>query len=69
IDAHDREVDEEVWSLFADLMARTGPLPVLIEWDNNVPSWPVLLGQVQEAEQIMAQLRHEARPQGLLRHG
>ena len=69
IDAHDREVDAAVWSLFADLMARTGPLPVLIEWDNNVPSWPVLLGQVQEAEQIMAQLRHEARPQGLLRHG
>ncbi|ADZ69280.1 DUF692 domain-containing protein [Polymorphum gilvum] len=56
IDAHDRAVDAQVWRLFADTVARSGPLPTLIEWDNDVPSWPVLKGQAEEADRILADL-------------
>ena len=24
------------------MLARTGPIPTLIEWDNDVPDWPTL---------------------------
>ena len=54
IDTHDREVDEEVWALFQHLIARTGPLPTLIEWDGNVPDWPVLEAEMACANTILA---------------
>lgn len=53
IDAHDRPVSDAVWALFAQTIARTGPLPVLIEWDNNVPQWPRLLQEAQKAQAIL----------------
>ncbi|MDA8870117.1 DUF692 domain-containing protein [Rhizobiaceae bacterium] len=53
IDSHDREVDDAVWRLYADLIARTGPLPTLIEWDGDVPSWPVLLQEMERANAIL----------------
>jgi hypothetical protein len=28
-----------VWSLYAELLARTGPLPTLVEWDSDVPAY------------------------------
>jgi uncharacterized protein (UPF0276 family) len=54
IDAHDRAVDDTVWALFARLIERTGPLPTLIEWDNNVPNWPELFAEAQAADRILA---------------
>ena len=53
IDAHDRPVDDEVWRLFDIVIAQTGPLPTLIEWDNDVPEWPVLRSEAQRAEVIL----------------
>ncbi|WP_417687125.1 DUF692 domain-containing protein [Roseibium sp.] len=53
IDAHDREVDEAVWRLYEILIARTGPLPTLIEWDNDLPAWPVLLREVELAHAVL----------------
>lgn len=53
IDAHDREVDRIVWDLYARTVARTGPVPTLIEWDTNVPAWPVLFAEAQRAEALM----------------
>jgi uncharacterized protein (UPF0276 family) len=40
IDAHGSPVADPVWSLYAHVLARTGPLPTLIEWDNDLPPWP-----------------------------
>jgi uncharacterized protein (UPF0276 family) len=54
IDAHDREVDEAVWTLYETVIARTGPLPTLIEWDNDVPAWPVLMAEAEAANRILA---------------
>jgi uncharacterized protein len=49
IDSHDRAVSPEVWALYAALLQHTGPVPTLIEWDSDLPSWPVLKAQMQQA--------------------
>ena len=59
IDAHDREVDEIVWDLYAHTIRCLGSTPTLIEWDANVPAWPVLQAQAQRAQTIMAAVGHE----------
>ncbi|WP_415868133.1 DUF692 domain-containing protein [Burkholderia ubonensis] len=54
IDSHDRPVAGPVWQLYASVIARTGPVPTLVEWDSQLPDWPVLHAQVLEARRIMA---------------
>ena len=49
IDSHGREVDEPVWALLDYTLAKSGPLPALIEWDNDVPEWPVLAAEAARA--------------------
>ncbi len=53
IDAHDREVCDDVWDLYRLVLSQTGALPSLIEWDNDVPSWPVLLAEAERADTIL----------------
>ncbi|MTI00111.1 DUF692 domain-containing protein [Roseibium sp. RKSG952] len=59
IDAHDREVDEAVWKLYQDVVANLGATPTLIEWDNDVPSWPVLFKEVRRAETVLETSRRQ----------
>ena len=54
IDAHDSPVRDRVWALYAQAIGRLGPTPTLIEWDNDVPAWPVLLAEARRAERAMA---------------
>ena len=54
IDAHGSPVADEVWSLYAEVIARTGPIATLVEWDNDVPDWPTLVAQAAAADQILA---------------
>ncbi|NJM31016.1 MAG: DUF692 domain-containing protein [Rhizobiales bacterium] len=49
IDAHGSNVSEDVWTLYASVIARTGPLPTLIERDNNVPLFAELLAEARRA--------------------
>ena len=58
IDAHGSPVEDSVWGLYRPALSRTGPVPTLIEWDNDVPSWSRLLGEAQKAE---AELSRSAR--------
>ncbi|MEQ8665664.1 MAG: DUF692 domain-containing protein [Rhodospirillales bacterium] len=53
IDAHDRRVSAEVWALFELAIEHTGRVPVLIEWDNDIPEWPVLAGEADLAAAVM----------------
>jgi uncharacterized protein (UPF0276 family) len=39
-------VSDDVLALYAEVIARTGPRPTLIEWDNDVPAWPVLTAEL-----------------------
>ncbi len=53
IDSHGAAVVDPVWQLYAQLIGRAGPLPTLIEWDNDVPDWPVLAAEAARADAIM----------------
>nr|WP_272212730.1 DUF692 domain-containing protein [Marinicella sp. W31]MDC2878643.1 DUF692 domain-containing protein [Marinicella sp. W31] len=53
IDTHDRPVDDVVWELYAFVIRVTGPLPTLIEWDNDVPDWPILKREARLADGII----------------
>ncbi len=54
IDDHGSPVKPEVWDLLGAALARTGPKPVLVEWDTAIPTLPVLLGEARRADQIIA---------------
>lgn len=60
IDAHDRHVIDDVWALFDRVVTRSGPRPTLIEWDNDIPAWPVLSAEAQKAEAILRRVRRQA---------
>jgi uncharacterized protein (UPF0276 family) len=53
IDSHDAPVADPVWDLYAQALALGGAKPTLIEWDDDVPDWPVLEA---EAARALAQL-------------
>jgi len=53
IDSHDTPVRDPVWALYAEVVARIGPVATLIEWDNDVPAWPVLRSEAEAAEAIL----------------
>jgi uncharacterized protein len=53
IDAHDSPVRDAVWALYAVAIRRLGATPTLIEWDNDVPAWPTLLGEARRAERAI----------------
>lgn len=53
IDSHGAEVAEPVWALYAEVIAQAGPLPSLIEWDNDLPAFPVLLGEARRAQAVL----------------
>jgi uncharacterized protein (UPF0276 family) len=57
IDAHDRSVLDEVWRLYERVISRAGPVPTLIEWDSDIPAWPVLFEEAARAERIMRDRR------------
>ena len=53
IDAHGTAVADLVWALYAHTIARGGPKPTLIEWDNDVPDWAVLQAEAEHAALIL----------------
>ena len=57
IDSHGRAVADPVWALLDYTLARSGPRPVLIEWDNDVPDWPDLNAEAQRAAGALARIR------------
>lgn len=53
IDAHGSAISDPVWALFARVLERAGPLPSLVEWDNDVPAWPALRAQAADAQAFL----------------
>ncbi|TFF09585.1 DUF692 domain-containing protein [Pseudomonas sp. BCA14] len=56
IDDHGAPIDNAVWQLYEQVLTRTGPIATLIERDNQVPAFPVLLGEAQQAEWHLSQV-------------
>jgi uncharacterized protein len=61
IDIHDRSVSDPVWMLYVHALGRTGPLPTLIEWEREVPSWETLRAQAARADAILLDRGSEPR--------
>lgn len=60
IDSHDTPVKDPVWELYEELIGRTGPIASLVEWDNDVPEWPVLRAEAEAADAILKRAARRA---------
>ncbi|MFL1387906.1 DUF692 domain-containing protein [Pseudomonas tritici] len=56
IDDHGAPVDNAVWQLYEKVLAQVGPIATLIERDNQVPAFSVLLAEAQHAEWHLSQV-------------
>lgn len=52
IDTHDGKIADAVWPLYEHAIARFGPKPTLIEWDNALPDLPTLFREAALADEI-----------------
>ncbi|MGB3726108.1 MAG: DUF692 domain-containing protein [Glaciecola sp.] len=52
VDDHANAVSEQCWELYAKIIALVGHKPTLIEWDNQLPEWHVLVGEATKAKNI-----------------
>ena len=53
LDDHGSRVCAEVWALYDSALERFGPVPTLIEWDTNLPSFETLLEEARRANSVM----------------
>ena len=58
IDDHGSRVAPEVWALYAEGLARFGPVPTLIEWDTDVPPMEVLLEEAAHADALIEEAKN-----------
>ncbi|SFI52319.1 DUF692 domain-containing protein [Celeribacter neptunius] len=61
IDSHGRETADPVWALYAHTLTKGGTKPTLIEWDTDVPDWPVLAAEAGRAAAMLESLFAEVR--------
>jgi uncharacterized protein (UPF0276 family) len=53
IDAHGTAVKNDVLALYQHTLSRSGPLPTLIEWDNDVPDFATLHAEAVRADAML----------------
>ena len=53
IDDHGAPIDQAVWRLYWQVLQRIGPVATLIERDNQVPAFEVLLAEAQQADALL----------------
>ena len=58
IDSHDGPVAGAVWKLFDIVIGRRGLVPTLVEWDSDIPDWPVLKAEAAAAQAILDRHAH-----------
>jgi uncharacterized protein (UPF0276 family) len=59
IDTHDAPVTDAVWDLYRLVIERAGAIPTLVEWDDKLPAFPVLIAELDKARQIAAAARQD----------
>ncbi len=52
LDTHSDHVRDEVWTLYARLVRRTGPVTTLVEWDEEIPALDVVLAEARKARSV-----------------
>jgi uncharacterized protein (UPF0276 family) len=53
IDSHDGPISVQTWDLFERALARIGPRPTLVEWDQRLPQLVTLLGERDQAQFLL----------------
>ncbi|WP_299419794.1 DUF692 domain-containing protein [uncultured Shimia sp.] len=56
IDSHGAPVVDPVWALLDHTLSHSGPRPILIEWDTDVPEWPILHAEAERAETALSKV-------------
>lgn len=56
IDDHGSPIDTAVWQLYEQVLARIGPMATLIERDNQLPAFSVLLTEAEQADWHLSQV-------------
>ena len=59
IDSHGSPVAQAVWELYAFTLGLTGPVATLLERDNDIPAWPVLLAEANLADRLLCAVAEE----------
>lgn len=57
IDSHGAPVADAVWSLYEAALHLLGPMPTLLERDNDIPALPVLMAEAELVEQYLQKHR------------
>ena len=52
VDTHDHPVPDPVWALYAEAIARLGPVSTMIERDDDIPPLEVLLAELAQARSL-----------------
>ncbi len=52
IDTHDHPVIDDVWALYAEALRRFGPVPTMIERDDDIPPYAGLVAELDQARSI-----------------
>ena len=60
LDTHSRPVADPVWALFREVISRIGPVPTLIEWDQQIPSLDAVLDEADRAREVLDQAKSAA---------
>jgi uncharacterized protein (UPF0276 family) len=61
LDSHVGPVPDPVWALYRRLVARVGPKPTLVEWDEQIPpDFATLVAEAQRARAIEQEVRPAA---------
>jgi uncharacterized protein (UPF0276 family) len=53
IDTHDKPVPAPVWQLYQLAQSLTGGVATLLEWDANIPEYPVLVAELNKAKMVL----------------
>ena len=59
IDSHDAPIAPAVCALYAQVIARTGPVPTLIERDDQLPAFSELLAERDQAHHALTAMQPE----------
>jgi uncharacterized protein (UPF0276 family) len=54
IDTHSSPIAPEVWPLYHYAVQKFGRVPTLIEWDNDIPPFALLLKEAAKADRMRA---------------
>jgi uncharacterized protein (UPF0276 family) len=52
LDTHSDHVRAEVWQLYRRAIRRFGSVATLVEWDENIPGWDVLVDEAKAARSV-----------------